>query len=42
MYKENEEFNEMKKEFEFAINSVTVEKGLKDLDKFKEKYIEAF
>lgn len=42
MFKDNEEYKKMKEEFEFAINSVTVERGLKNLDAFKERYIEAF
>ena len=41
MYK-NEEFKEMKKEFYDAIASVTVEKGLSNVEGFKERYIKAF
>lgn len=36
------EFEIMKEEFEYAINSVTVEKGLKNVEAFKERYIKAF
>lgn len=42
MYKESKEFKEMNEEFEFAINSVTVEKGLTNVEAFKERYVKAF
>ena len=42
MYKENEYFKEMEKEFYDAINNVTVEKGLTNVEAFKERYIKAF
>lgn len=38
----NDIYNEMKIEFESAIASVTVEKGLSNLEGFKERYIKAF
>lgn len=42
MYKESEIYKEMKKEFEEAIASVTVEKGLSNIEAFKERYTKAF
>ena len=42
MYKESEIYKEMKKEFETAIASVTVEKGLSNIEAFKERYTKAF
>ena len=36
------EFEEMKNEFEYAINTVTVEKGLANVEAFKERYVKAF
>lgn len=38
----NKEYNEMKIEFESAIKSVTVEKGLSNVEAFKERYQKAF
>lgn len=38
----NDIYNEMKIEFESAIASVTVEKGLSNLEAFKKRYEEAF
>ena len=38
----NEIYNEMKIEFKSAIASVTVEKGLSNIEAFKERYIQAF
>lgn len=42
MYKETKEYKEMKIEFDSAIASVTVEKGLCNLEAFKERYQKAF
>ena len=36
------EFEIMKEEFEYAMNSVTVEKGLTNVEAFKERYVKAF
>lgn len=38
----NEKYNEMKEEFDGAIASVTVERGLTNVEAFKERYQEAF
>ena len=38
----NKEYNEMKIEFESAIKAVTVEKGLSNVEAFKERYQKAF
>lgn len=38
----NKEYNEMKIEFESAIKAVTVEKGLNNVEAFKERYQKAF
>ena len=42
MYKETKEFKEMEIEFYGAIASVTVEKGLSNVEAFKERYTKAF
>ncbi len=42
MYKEFKEYKEMKNEFDGAIASVTVEKGLCNIEAFKERYQKAF
>lgn len=42
MYKESKEYKEMKNEFDSAIASVTVEKGLCNVEGFKERYQKAF
>ena len=42
MYKECKEFKELKKEFTGAIASVTIEKGLCNIEAFKERYTKAF
>lgn len=42
MYKESKEYKEMKEEFCNAIASVTVERGLSNIEAFKERYIKAF
>lgn len=39
---ENKEYKEMKEEFDEAMNSLTVEKGLSNLEGFKERYQKAF
>lgn len=40
--KYNETYEIIKDEFNYAINSVTIEKGLKNVEAFKERYIKAF
>lgn len=42
LFKETEEYKEMKIEFCSAIKSVTVERGLCNVEAFKERYIKAF
>ena len=42
MYKENEEFKKMKVEFDKAIDEVKPEKGLSNIEGFKERYTKAF
>ena len=42
MFKENKAYKEMKIEFESAMSSVKVEKGLSNIDGFKERYQKAF
>ena len=42
MYKKSKEYVEMKIEFDSAIASVTVEKGLSNVEAFKERYQKAF
>lgn len=42
MYKESKEYIEMKEEFELAIDNLTVEKGLTNLEGFKDRYCKAF
>lgn len=42
MYKEDKEYIEMKQEFENAIDNVKVERGLSNIEGFKERYIKAF
>ena len=39
---DNKEFKEMKEEFFCAIDTVTVEKGLTNVEAFKERYVKAF
>ena len=38
----HDKYREMKNEFEYAIDTVTVEKGLANVEAFKERYVKAF